>query len=142
MNRPIFNLIMAAILFCLVSPGCTHMKETFSDTETKSQTQPSSRYLAFNDILVPGFLTNINKETYITNGHGRLVLSGRVEGESLSQFFMTSMYSDGWIALNQYTFQGSIKLYFKKNERISSILISENPLGTRVEIWVVPQGKI
>ena len=62
--------------------------------------------------------------------------------ESLSQFFITSMNSEGWVSLNQYKFQGTVKLFFKKQDRFASVLIEENPLATRVELWVVPQEKI
>ncbi|MGC9325132.1 MAG: hypothetical protein ACP5G0_10350 [Desulfomonilia bacterium] len=142
MKRMIFFTVVGAMVVSMVLPGCARIKETFSGTSPETDIQPSSRYLDFNDILIPGDLLRVQKESYITNGHGRLVLSGRIESESLAQFFVTSLYSDGWTSLNQYKFQGSIKLFFKKRERIASILISENPLGTRVEIWVVPQEKI
>jgi len=52
------------------------------------------------------------------------------------------MNSEGWIALNQYKYQGSVKLFFKKQDKFASILIAEDPLSTRVELWVVPQEKI
>jgi hypothetical protein len=44
--------------------------------------------------------------------------------------------------LNQYKYQGSIKLFFKKQDKFSTIVISEDPLSTRVEIWEIPQEKI
>jgi uncharacterized protein YceK len=137
----LYTLILPFTVMVLLS-GCAQVKEKFSGTRTTSEIKPSSRYFDFNDVLIPGDLTKEAKESFITNGHGRLVLSGRVKGESLAQFFITNMYSDGWTALNEYEYLGSIKLFFKKSERIASILIAENPLGTRVEIWVIPQGKI
>jgi hypothetical protein len=130
------------ILGLLVLPGCARIQEIFSGSPASREAQPASRYLDFSDVLVPGEMSKVAKESYITNGHGRLVLSGRVQGESLAQYFVTSMYSEGWTTLNQYKYQGAIKLFFKKSERIASILITENPLGTQVEIWVVPLGKI
>lgn len=126
----------------LVLPGCASIQETFSGSPASQEARPVPRYLDFSDVLLPGELNKITQESYITNGHGRLVLSGRLEGESLAQYFVTSMYSDGWTTLNQYKYKGAIKLFFKKSERIATILISENPLGTRVEIWAVPLGKI
>ncbi len=142
MKRVLLYILMIPLAAMLFLPGCAQVREKFSQTPASAAKQPSARYFDFNDVLIPGDLAKEFKESFITNGHGRLVLSGRVESESLSQYFITSMYTDGWAALNQYKYQGSIKLFFKKSERIATILITENPLGTRVEIWVIPQGKI
>lgn len=136
-------VVIAAFLTGMVMlPGCAEMKEKLTGTPASKAAQPAPRYLDFSDILIPGDLTKNAKESYITNGQGLLVLSGRVTGDSLAQFFLTSMYTEGWTTLNQYKYQGAIKLFFKKSERFSTILIQENPLGTRVEIWEIPQGKI
>ena len=134
--------IVILVLGFLVLPGCARVQEMFPGLTASQGAQPAPRYLDFSDVLLPGELNKVSKESYITNGHGRLVLSGRLQGESLAQYFVTSMYSDGWTTLNQYKYQGAVKLFFKKSERIASILITENPLGTQVEIWVVPLGKI
>ncbi len=131
-----------SIVLMLMLSGCAQLKNSTSGTSATPETRPSPRYLDFADILIPGELERVAKECNITNGYGKLVVSGRVEVESLSQFFITSMNSEGWVSLNQYKFQGSIKLFFKKQDKFASVLIEENPLATRVEIWVVPQEKI
>jgi hypothetical protein len=137
------TILLSIVVALMLLPGCAQMKETLSGgSSPKQDTRPSPRYLDFNDILIPGELEKVQKESFIINGQGRLVLSGRVENESLAQFFITSMNSEGWASLNQYTFQGSIKLFFKKQEKIATILITEDPLSTRVEIWEIPQEKI
>ncbi|HQI00434.1 MAG TPA: hypothetical protein PLA18_04100 [Deltaproteobacteria bacterium] len=135
-------VMVAFLIGVVVLPGCAEMKDQLTGTPASKAAQSAPRYLDFNDILIPGDLTKIAKESYITNGQGRLVLSGKVYADSLAQYFLTSMYSEGWTTLNQYKYQGSIKLFFKKPERFASILIQENPLGTWVEIWEVPQEKI
>ena len=134
--------VLTSLVFVLVLAGCAQLKNATSGMSTGPETKPSPRYLDFADILIPGELERVAKECNITNGYGKLVVSGRVEAESLSQFFITSLNSEGWVALNQYKFQGSIKLFFKKQDKFASLLIEENPLATRVEIWVVPQEKI
>ena len=141
MNKMLLFTVIPLMVLVFI-PGCAEFNEKFSDSTSYPKVSPSPRYFDFSDVLVPGGLTKDASESYITNGHGRIILTGRLEKGSLAQFFITSMYSDGWTALNQYEYQGSIKLFFKKSERIASILITENPLGTRVEIWVIPQGKI
>lgn len=136
------TMLLGLVMAILLLTGCAQMKETFSNMTSKQETRPSPRYLDFNDILIPGELEKVQKESFIINGNGRLVLSGRVENESLSQFFITSMNSEGWVSLNQYKYQGAIKLFFKKQQKFATIVISEDPLSTRVEIWEVPQEKI
>jgi PBP1b-binding outer membrane lipoprotein LpoB len=135
------TILMSLVLVLMLS-GCAQLKNATSSGSSTPETRPSPRYLDFADILIPGELERVAKECNITNGFGKLVVSGRVEMESLSQFFITSMNSEGWVSLNQYKFQGSVKLFFKKPDRFASVLIEENPLATRVELWVVPQEKI
>ena len=135
------TVLMSLILVFMLA-GCAQFKNATSGGSSTPETRPSPRYLDFADILIPGELERVTKDCNITNGFGKLVVSGRVEVESLSQFFITSMNSEGWVSLNQYKFQGTVKLFFKKPDRFASVLIEENPLATRVELWVVPQEKI
>jgi len=104
----------------------------------QSETPPSPGYLDFDDVLVPPELKRSAGESYLSNGFGRMVLSGRVDGDSLSKFFISGMPSTGWQVLDQYKYQGAIRLFFAKPDKISTILITENPMDTKVEIWVTP----
>lgn len=143
MKKLYAGVVAVLMMGALVLPGCASLQEKMNGGQGVGQTQSPPRYLDFADVLVPGDLEKDAKESYlINNSHGRLVVKGRVYADSLAQFFITSMNTDGWAMLNQYKYQGSIKLFFKKSERFSTILITENPLATWVEIWVVPQEKI
>lgn len=95
-------------------------------------------YMDFTDVLVPGELKRSAGECYLSNGFGRLVLTGRVDGGSLATFFKSGMPSTGWQVLDQYTYGGAVKLFFAKTDKLATILITENPLETKVEIWVTP----
>jgi hypothetical protein len=95
-------------------------------------------YLDFNDVLVPGELKRAANECYLVDGFGRLVLSGRVDGDSLAKFFKSAMPTTGWQYLDEYKYQGAIKLFFSKPDKFSSVHIMENPMDTKVEIWVTP----
>lgn len=135
--------VLASLAVVILLTGCAQLKGAGgSGPSAAEETRPTPRYLDFSDILIPGELDRVPKECFITNGFGRLVVSGRVQSESLAQFFITSMNTEGWIALNQYKYQGAIKLFFKKQDKFASVLIAEDPLSTRVELWVVPQEKI
>lgn len=143
MKKRYAGVVVVLMMGALVLTGCASLQEKMNGVQESKQAQPQSRYLDFSDVLIPGDLEKDAKESYlINNSHGRLVVKGRVYADSLAQFFITSMNTDGWAMLNQYKYQGSIKLFFKKSERFSTILITENPLATWVEIWVVPQERI
>ncbi len=143
MKKRYAGVVVVLMMGALVLTGCASLQEKMNGGQESKQAQPQSRYLDFSDVLIPGDLEKDAKESYlINNSHGRLVVKGRVYADSLAQFFITSMNTDGWAMLNQYKYQGSIKLFFKKSERFSTILITENPLATWVEIWVVPQERI
>jgi hypothetical protein len=134
--------VLISLAVVLLLSGCAQLKGAGGGTSPTEETRPTPRYLDFSDILIPGELDRVAKECFITNGFGRLVVSGRVQSESMAQFFITSINSEGWVSMNQYKYQGSIKLFFKKQDKFASILIAEDPLSTRVELWVVPQEKI
>jgi len=134
--------VLVSLAVLLLVSGCAQLKSAGNGAASDQEMRPTPRYLDFSDILIPGELNRVPKDCFITNGFGRLVASGRVQSESLAQFFITSMNSEGWVSLNQYKFQGSIQLFFKKQDKFASILIAEDPLTTRVELWVVPQEKI
>jgi PBP1b-binding outer membrane lipoprotein LpoB len=112
------TVLMSFILVLMLS-GCAQLKNATSSGSSTPETRPSPRYLDLADILIPGELERVTKECNITNGFGKLVVSGRVEVESLSQFFITSMNSEGWVSLNQYKFQGTVQLFFKKPDRFA-----------------------
>jgi len=116
--------------------GCTKFQEIASkDFKSNEHVSPKPRYLDFPDILIPGEMQKDSGETFITDRCGRLVVSGRVSSQSLSKFFMASLVSDGWRLLHEYGFRDSTKLFFSKPGSIATISITENPLGTKAEIW-------
>lgn len=142
--RKVFPVVVGLLIVAFFVPGCAQMKAMGGGAKEGSTEapRPTPRYLDFSDVLIPGELEKVPKECVILNGYGRMVVSGRVQSESLAQFFVTSMNSEGWVSLSQYKYQGFIKLFFKKPDRFATILIAEDPFSTRVEIWVVPQEKI
>lgn len=102
---------------------------------------PAPRYYDFPDVLVPPELTLDTKGSvvYETGGSkaGVLLFSGRVEVESLVDFFRKSMQKDGWALVSSVRFN-RILLNFNKPDRVCQILVWEKPLTTEVEIHVLP----
>lgn len=141
-SRALALLVFGAWLCVL--PGCVQVqdsvRDTFSSEAKAPEIKPAPRYLDFGNVLIPGELKRVESDTYLLNDHGRLVVTGRVQGDSLARFFRTAMANDGWRMLNEYTFQGSIKQFYLSGDAVASILIAENPLDTKVEIWLTPLG--
>jgi len=137
-GKKIFSSVL--VLMALFAFACAGIQEKDAKSPQPAQVQPPKgpSYLDFNDILVPAELSKDASGSYITNGYGRMLVRGRVDGSSVEKFFLTGMPATGWIFMDEYRYQGNIKMFFKKADKISTILISENPMDTRVEIWVTP----
>jgi len=142
--KDLFHGTIMTLALILTLSGCAErfnlggMGQGQAGASTQAAAPSSPVYLDFNDVLVPPELKRSANECYLSNGFGRLVLSGRVDGDSLSKFFISGMPSTGWQVLDQYKYQGAIRLFFSKPDKISTILITENPMDTKVEIWVTP----
>lgn len=144
MNRTLQFLLIS---FFILSSGCASLQGLNSKASVPGNVQDMEQqpvgpsYLDFSDILIPAELSGVSSESYITNGFGRIVIRGRVDGISVEKFFMTGMPSTGWAFMDEYRYMGNIKMFFSKPDKIASILISENPMDTKVEIWVTPLRK-
>jgi hypothetical protein len=135
-------LIAAILLIPLVS-GCNGMtlhevkpRELPQQATAPAPAPKGPSFMDFADILIPSELSKDTSGCYIVNGFGRLVVTGRVDGDSIEKFFSSTMPSAEWSRLDEYSYQGNIKMFFMKPDKLASILISENPMDTRVEIWV------
>ncbi len=138
------HILTSAILLISIISGCSGLQ--LHDVKPRdlqpSATAPASApkepsYLDFPDVLIPSELSRDASECYMVNGFGRLVVRGRVDGDSIEKFFGSTMPSSGWSRSDEYRFQDNIKMFFMKPDKLASILISENPMDTRVEIWVI-----
>jgi hypothetical protein len=136
--RKLTTMVIMMALTLIMVGGCTKNKEAVAK-DTSAQQITKNRYLDFQDVLVPGELERVEGETFISNSYGRLMLTGRVYGDSAAKFFKSAMANDGWTFQNEYTYKNSTKIFFSKIDKTSSILITENPFGARIEIWVTPQ---
>jgi hypothetical protein len=138
-------LVFTALLVLGVfTSGCTTLK---SD-EAKPGTAPAPAsaaaatvYHDFGDVMVPSTLKVNSKDSFVMHSGGTtsgvLLLSGRVDANSLVTFFENRMPQDGWRKTG--TFRGPRSLIlFNKENRWCVIRISEGRLTTEVEIWVAP----
>ena len=141
LNR-IRKLLVCLVLsvFVLSVQGCTYFDRT--DEEGTAALAPESQPFYpkdFNEILIPDGLTLDRVESmYIKsesfNG-GILNYQGRLEVNSLIEFFENTMPQKGW------KLSGSVKsanslLIFTKPEKTCMISITENKLSRYTEVYI------
>ena len=102
---------------------------------------PTPLYYDFGDVLVPSEL-EVNKSAsfvFRTPGFsaGVLSLKGRVEINSLIDFFDSNMAKDNWRLVSSFKSRRTIMLFHKEN-RWCVINITEEDFYTYAEIWVSP----
>ena len=139
----VFFMVIAAMYML---SGCSALKSKSTDPQTGSVGQPAvakpkTIYYDFGDVLLPSELKIDKDDSFVfrTPGltAGVLSLKGRVEINSLINFFENKMPVDGWQAISSFKAPKSMMLY-KKQSRWCVISITEGQMSTRVEIWVAP----
>ena len=141
-------MVLLSVL-CVFFSGCLavskYQKKAVSGKSakiTKNSKKPAPLYYDFGDVLIPSEL-KINRRAsfvYETSGFaaGVLVLSGRVELNSLIAFFTNNMAKDNWKMISSIKSARTLML-FKKESRWCVITVLEKDLfNTEVEIWVAP----
>ena len=144
----IFVGISVLLLVFTVFFGCARLKPRAKSTKiaepvaTKQDKTPTPIYYDFEDVLVPSQL-KVDKDRSFVFHHapdftaGVLVLTGRVEVDSLVKFFQNNMAKDNWRLASSLKAPYTI-MFFNKANRGCIINISERQLKTEVEIWVTP----
>ncbi len=125
--------------------GCTttgiNQKKT-PPTATVQKTDSVAVYYDFKDVLVPQELKIDEDATVIISTPGLtsgvLALRGRVEKNSLFNFFRTNMIKDNWNIVSQIKSPKITMLVFQKANRWAVVNIRENDIYTYVEIGVAP----
>ena len=138
--------ILVVILTLFLVVGCSSVGTSGSSSSSEeADTQPTSLYRDFKDILVPGELKVDDKRTYIIQGPGLttgiMTLKGYVERDSLIEFFKSGMVRDNWTELASFKSPSkntSSILVFQKADRTAIINIQERSFNTIVEIAVAP----
>ena len=145
------------ISFCfLAAYGCSRSSSPPPNPVTQSQSgqpAPSSpppsvsgprpQFLDFPDIPIPSELDLQPKDSYVfqagTIKTGILTLRGRVDINSLINFFTMAMPRESWKPKGIFRYKRSA-LIFEKPEKTCVILLSESTIHTYVEIYVAPMS--
>ena len=147
-------LVVASALFLALTVflGCAHLKAMSKSPERpkpaakKQDKTPAPLYYDFEDVLVPSELKVDKKRSFVYHTAdftaGVLILTGRVEMNSLIRFFDNNMAKDNWRLISSFKMGIRTIMFFDKPNRSCIININEKQFKTEVEIWVAPTTEI
>jgi hypothetical protein len=100
-----------------------------------------AKFLDFNDIPIPPEIKVQAKNSYVFEygqiKMGFLTLRGRVNSNSVMNFFVSALPHEGWRLKAQFRYNRSL-LIFDKPDKVCVILMKEETYYTYVEIYVSP----
>ena len=165
MQKPYEVLLIAMIVISMVTlPGCSSVggqnnapppnpvgqppppaaaagKAPQATPASSSPAAPRPLFYDFPDIPVPQELDLQSKESYVVQSGsiktGILTLRGRVDLNSLINFFQIAMLRENWKPKGYFRYQRSV-LIFEKPDKICVIRLYEDVFYTYVEIFVTP----
>jgi hypothetical protein len=137
----VLMFVFAMVGGCATPMSSSTTAEEMEPAATESDDTPTPLYYDFDDVLVPSELEVEKQRSFVYHTDeftaGVLVLSGRVELNSLIRFFESNMAKDNWRLLSSFKSPRTI-LFFTKANRSCIINITEQRFDTEVEIWVAP----
>lgn len=143
---PAFLVCLIFAAFISVS-GCGYFQGASASEQGQSpqpavEKKPVAVYHDFEDVLLPEELTIIKDRTVVVSTpgfkSGILTLKGRVEPNSLYNFFSINMEKDNWDVLSRIKAPETTIMVFQKATRCAVITIREQQIYTYVEIGIAP----
>jgi hypothetical protein len=137
-------LIFTAVVFI---SGCGLYQDPSAPEQTQSTqievgNKPLAVYHDFEDVLVPDELTVIRDRSVVVSTpgfrSGILTLKGRVDSDSLYNFFSSNMEKDNWGVVSRIKGPETTIMVFQKATRCAVITIREAQIYTYVEIGIAP----
>lgn len=145
-----FRIIVgiSTLLFVFMTfSGCASLKQSEKSSEesktstSKQKKEQAPLYYDFEDVLLPTALKVDKNRSFVYQSPeftaGVLVLTGRVEPNSLIQFFDNNMAKDNWRLVSSFKSPRTM-MFFDKPTRSCIINITEGHFKTEVEIWIAP----
>lgn len=137
------------ILVLFIATGCAYFQ---SEPERETVYEPlevpeeeeriTHHYYDFDDIPIPKEM-KINTDNSILFESqdiraGMLSFSGRVNSESLFNYFLVSLPNEGW-RLTSYIKYGTYILTFDKPDKLCIVRIIEKAFTSELQIWISPK---
>ncbi len=127
------------LIFMLIISGCTTLDTNDDSASTEIVADQPYYPIECKEILVPGGLKVNRDKSMFINTHsfkgGYLRLSGRLEVNSLTDFFINSMEKNGWRRNGTAKYK-DVLLAFSKKSKTCIIIISETSLGINTEVSI------
>ena len=143
-RSPATYILFLFFIFFSTTTGCSTLSQDTQDPSAppkKSNAKNAPVYHEFEDVLIPREMEKDRDESFIyeTTGltAGVLTLEGRVEIDSLMNFFETNMAKDNWRLVSNLKSEFNLML-FQKDNRWCVIAITEGTYYTRARVWVAP----
>ena len=106
-----------------------------------SPSVPKAKFFQFSDIPIPPEIDVQSKNSNVFQSGqikmGFLTLRGRVDSNSVMNFFVAALPREGWRLKGQFRYNRSL-LIFDKPDKVCVILVKEETYYTYVEIYVSP----
>lgn len=138
-----FFIIILSVFFIFSCAGAPGIRKAPSNDKYK---QASAIYLDFEDVLVPADMQIDKKRTVIVSTPGTLsgiiTLKGRIERNSLFNFFVNNMQKDNWRMVSRLKSPTMALIVFEKPNKSSVISIRDEMIATYAEIAVAPILKV
>ena len=143
-TRRFLSLLLLAALF--LSAGCAEldlggtMGQEGTPAAAAAEAEPAPYYPTdFKDIMVPAEL-NWNREKSMSIrtasfAGGILNFTGRVDINSLTDFFIASMQKDGWKLSGSIKYK-NVLLAFTKPQKTTMISIYQNEFGYKTDVSI------
>lgn len=143
--------LVVLFLVMLLLTGCANLRGG-SEAEHIYEPEPidvpperediTRRYYDFDDIPIPNEMKINSRDSILFESQniraGMLSFSGRVDSDSLFNYFQVSMQNEGWRLLS-YIKYGSYILTFDKPDRLCIIRIIERSFSSELQIWISPK---
>lgn len=140
-------VLLAVALFFMA--GCSGMKKEPEEgtvyepvEQVPEDEEINQKYYDFEDIPLPKEM-KLNPDNSILFESrdiraGMLSFSGRVDSESLFDYFQISMPDEGW-RLISYIKYGTYILTFDKPEKLCIVRIIEKSFSSELQMWISPK---
>ncbi|MFU8818956.1 MAG: hypothetical protein ACNA74_04435 [Desulfurivibrio sp.] len=135
--------LLLLLLPLLLVAGCAQMGGFGTDARSEAVEEkiaPTPYHPAdFRDLLIPSELDWVRDRSMVVKtdsfAGGVLYFTGRVEVNSLTDFFITSMRNSGWKLVGSVKYK-EVLLAFNKPYKTSTIVISEAEMGRRANVSI------
>ncbi len=108
---------------------------------TPAPSGTGAQFFDFQDIPIPHELNVQSQNSYVFQSGpikmGFLTLRGRVDSNSIMNFFVAALPHEGWKLKGQFRYNRAL-LIFDKPDKVCVILMKEEAYYTYVEVYVSP----